>query len=165
MSLRYRLVTKNDAALLTKHRNENRHCFFDSGAVTEEQTLTWIIGNLQNSKDFMFIVEEEQYEASSTNYIPVGQFSVYNVMQGDRAKCGRVIRYRDNYILNSSYFVGSCFEIIKHISSLYNLHTLVAEVYAWNKPSLMFFAKLGFHVCTIENENTSKAVFELVKKV
>ena len=164
-SLNYRLITQNDAELLTEQRNKHRHCFFDSGVVTVQNTLDWINGNIGNPKDLTFIVGENLQllgpDGSAEITHPVGQFSVHNIILGDRAKCGRLIRYE-----NSTWgFRFSCGDIIHYVSSLYNLSLMVAEVYAWNKSSLMFFAKLGFHVVLVENENTTKSVFTLGKKM
>jgi N-acetylglutamate synthase-like GNAT family acetyltransferase len=111
----------------------------------------------------MFIIEESVDilgpGGSEKLTSPVGQFSVYNIIRGDRAECGRLIQYTPHEM-----FKFRCLDIMHDMSTLHSLQTMVAEVHAWNKKSLIFFAKMGFVTVKIEREG-SNAIFTLVRRM
>jgi RimJ/RimL family protein N-acetyltransferase len=138
--MRHRLITIDDAKVLTEYRNQHRECFFDNSILTVEQTVEWIKRQENDPCDMTFIIEDDEQGHGLMS--PVGQFAVYNIRQEEGAECGRVIKYR----AGSWIFESECIHILKEVATLYKLKRITAEVKAENKRSLLFFARLGFQV-------------------
>jgi hypothetical protein len=167
MNMRYRLVTEKDASLLMRHRNENRHGFLNSDLVTEEQTRQWIIDNLLNPNDMMFVIETFWTslgpEGSDLVTASVGQFSVYNIEQGNKADAGRLIRYKGASYYDEYDFIEVCTRILEDVSWLFSLKEIQAEVFCWNKRTLLFDSRLGFKIDRlVKDEDDSKNRFGIV---
>jgi RimJ/RimL family protein N-acetyltransferase len=132
----HRLAVISDAKDMTHYRNVNAHCFF-GGEVSLEETIDFLEQSERDPYDLTFIIEEDLCGVM----FPVGQFSVYNIREGDMAECGRLIRYSIG-----SGFSTECLRIVEEVARLYNLKYVTADVMGWNKKSLVFFSKLGFRV-------------------
>jgi RimJ/RimL family protein N-acetyltransferase len=147
MKLGYRPVMIGDAEIMATNRNRCYECFFTDHEVSLKETEEWIESIMEREDDHTVMIIDCDL------LLPIAQFGVYDIIQGETAELGRILKYTDDRKYKDG-IKKIITEVMERLVRSNKLKSIFAKAKTVNEKSLHFLRALGFEI--VEEKTSDK---------